>query len=101
MLDAFLERYPNVVWLDDHHSWFWVRQGEGRNRILGQIRKMLAVAGSLSLESLREGVLRYHRTRNTILPRSVLIGLCRAGGFQVRDDVISTNERIAVGEALG
>ncbi len=98
---AFLERHPNVVWLDNDHSWFWVRQGEGRNRVVGQIRKMLAVAGSLPLETLREGVLRYHRTRNTVLPRSVLIGLCRAAGFQVRDRLVSTSERIEVGKVLG
>lgn len=100
-VSAFLERYPNAVWLDNDHTWFWVRQGEGRNRVVGQIRKMLAVAGSLSLETLREGVLRHHRTRNTVLPQSVLIGLCRAAGFQVRDRVVSTSERIEVGKVLG
>jgi len=98
---AFLERHPNVVWLDDDYSWFWVRQGEGRNRVVGQIRKMLAVARSLPLETLREGALRHHRTRNTILPRSVLTGLCRAAGFQVRDGVVSTSERIELGKVLG
>lgn len=98
---AFLQRHPNVAWLDDDHSWFWVRQGEGRNRVVGQIRKMLAVVGSLPLESLREGVLRHHRTRNTILPRNVLLGLCRAAGFRVCDEVVSAPERIDVGKALG
>lgn len=98
---AFLDRHPGVVWLDDAHRWFWIRQKEGRNRVLGQIRKMLAVTPSLPLETLREGVLRHHRTRNTILPRSVLMGLCRAAGFQVRDGVVSTTEHIEVAEVLG
>lgn len=98
---AFLERHPNVVWLDDGHSWLWVRQAEGRNRIVRQIRKMLAVAGSLPLEALREGVLRHHRTRNTVLPRNVLLGLCRAAGFQVRDDRVSTSEPVTLSNALG
>jgi hypothetical protein len=98
---AFLERQSSVVWLDDTHRWFWVRQGEGRNRIVGQIRKMLAVADSLPLEALREGILRHHRTRSAILPRSVLIGLCRAAGFQVRDGVVSTSEHIELAKVLG
>lgn len=98
---AFLGRHPNVAWLDDDHDWFWVRQGEGRNRVVGQIRKMLAVVDSLPLETLREGVLRHHRTRSTILPRGVLIGLCRAAGFQVRNGIVSTSERIEVGKVLG
>lgn len=98
---AFLARHQNVVWLDDDHDWFWVRQGEGRNRILGQIRKILAVAGSLSLESLREGVLRHHRTRNVVLPRNALAGLCRAAGFGVLDGTVSGGEREKMGEILG
>ena len=80
---------------------FWVRQGEGRNRITGQIRKMLAVAGSLPLETLREGLLRHYRTQSTILPRKILIGLCRAAGFQVYDGLVSTSERIEPSEVLG
>lgn len=97
---AYLERYPNVVWLDDDHSWFWVRQAEGRNRVVRQIRRMLAVAGALPLETLREGILRYHRTRGTILPRSVLAGLCRAAGFQLNNGVVSASGHIEVGEVL-
>jgi hypothetical protein len=98
---SFLARHPRVVWLTDDHGWFWVRQSEGRNRVLAQIRKILAVAGSLSLESLREGVLRHHRTRNTVLPRQALAGLCRAAGFEVRDGTVSVNERVEDGDVLG
>ena len=98
---VFLERTPNAVWLDDAHGWFWVRQAEGRNRIVGHIRKMLAVAGSLPIETLRDGILRHHRTRSTILPRNVLTGLCRAAGFRVCDGAVSASERIEVGEVLG
>lgn len=97
---AFLERYPSVVWLDDQ-DWFWVRQGEGRNRVLGQIRKMLAVAGSLPLESLREGVLRHHRTRNTILPRNAFEGLCRSPGLQVHNGMVSAQKPIRMDQVLG
>lgn len=89
---AFVERHPNVAWLNDDHSWFWVRQGEGRNRVVRQISKMLTVAGSLPLESLREGILRNHRTRSAVLPRSVLEGLCRAAGFKVHDGMVSISE---------
>ena len=101
IIKAFLDRHPSVVWLDDDHSWFWVRQGEGRNRITGQICKMLAVAGALPFETLREGLLRHHRTQNTILPRKILIGLCRAAGFRVHEGLVSANERIEIGEVLG
>lgn len=101
IIKAFLERHPNVVWLDDDHSWFWVRQGEGRNRITGQICKMLAVAGALPFEALREGLLRHYRTHNTILPRKILIGLCRAAGFRVHNGLVSTNELIKTDEVLG
>ncbi len=98
---AFLERHPTVVWLDNDHNWFWVRQSEGRNRVVAQIRKMLAVADSLSLETLREGILRHHRTRSTTLPRNVLTGLCRAAGFQVHDGVVSTSEPVEITQVLG
>jgi hypothetical protein len=97
---GYLQRHPNVVWLDDDHSWFWVRQAEGRNRIIRWISRMLAVAGPLPPETLREGILRYHRTRNTILPRSVFAGLCRAAGFQLEDGVVSPSGHIEGSEVL-
>jgi hypothetical protein len=90
-----------VVWLDEGHNWFWVRQAEGCNRIVGQISKMLVVAGMVPLETLRAGILRYHRTRSTNLPRRVFEELCRAAGSHISNGVVSASEREDVGEALG
>lgn len=98
---AYLKRNPHVVWLDDDQSWFWVRQGKGRNRVVRQVQKMLAVMGTLPLETLREGALRNHRTRGTSLPRRVFEGLCRAAGFRVHAGVVSASEHIEVAEVLG
>lgn len=98
---AFLERNPQVAWLDGDRSWFWVRQAEGRNRLVAQIRKILAAAGSVQLETLRDGVLRNHRTSNTSLPRLVFEGLCRAAGFHVTGGVVSASEQIDTSKVLG
>lgn len=82
-------------------SWFWVRQAEGRNHYVGMIRKMLAVGGKIPLETLRDGILRHHRTRGTSLPRHVFEGLCRAAGFRIADGMVSASEPIDPGKVLG
>jgi hypothetical protein len=84
-----LERHPNTVWLDAGREWFWLRQADGRNRYINAAKKILSVSGAVRLETLREGVLRHHRSKGLSLPRHVFEGLCRAAGFTVRADMVS------------
>lgn len=80
---SFVDRMEAAVWLDTEHNWFW----DGRDTSLySSAVKILAVTGSVRLETLRTGVLRNFRTKNTSLPRSAFSGLCRAFGFQVESD---------------
>ncbi len=62
---------------------------------------MLAVAGTVPLETLRDGILRYQRTRSTNLPKRVFEELCRAAGSHISNGVVSASERVDVGEVLG
>ena len=84
-----LDRNPQVVWLDRQHRWFWLRQKEGRNRWLNQARKILSVTDPVSLSSLREGLMRHHRSRGMSITHEALEGLCRAVGFVVSGGCVS------------
>lgn len=89
MVRTFLDRYDNIVWLDSDRTWFWIQQKEGRNRYLNAAKKILSVTNGVSLETLREGVLRHHRTRRMSLPRNVFEAFCRAEGLQNDHGIVS------------
>jgi sigma-70-like protein len=89
MVRSFLDRYDNVVWLDSEHNWFWIQQKEGRNRYVNAAKKILSVTNGVAIETLREGVLRHHRTRRMSLPRTIFEAFCRAAGFQNQNGIVS------------
>ena len=89
MVRSFLDRYDNVVWLDSEHNWFWIQQKEGRNRYVNAAKKILSVTNGVSIETLREGVLRHHRTRRMSLPRKIFEAFCRAAGFHNQNGIVS------------
>ena len=76
---AMLEEVIGFHWLDSHHDWFWIRDLP-RNRLLSQIEKIMAVAGSIEVADLRNGVGRHHRMHGFRPPRDVLAALCEDTG---------------------
>jgi hypothetical protein len=64
---------PETRWLDGEREWLFLPTG--KNRAANHLRKMLAVAPSLSVSDVREGFRRY-RDREVILPRHVVPELC-------------------------
>jgi hypothetical protein len=97
---SFLDRYDNVVWLNSERTWFWLQQKEGRNRYINAIKKILSVTNGIGLETLRDGVLRHHRTRRMSLPRNIFEALCRAAGLQNHSGIISHPGSLEVSEEL-
>lgn len=75
LLRILLGAVPNLEWLDEEKEWFWVK-GTSRNRLLNQAEKIIAVAGSIGIAELREGVGRFYRMDGFRPPREVLAQLC-------------------------
>ena len=63
-------------WLDESGGWFLLISVP-RNRLLNQIRKILAVAEGLEVSELRSGVCRHHRMKGVAPPQRVLLEFCR------------------------
>lgn len=93
-LQGVLEVSPSFYWLDDVHEWFWL-SNTPRNRLLNQIEKIMSVAGSIDIGSLRDGVGRNHRMKGFRPPREVLARLCQTSGLYRRE-----GEMIIEGPAL-
>jgi len=74
-----LASHDDFCWLDERRGWFWLRP-TARNRLLNQIEKIMAVAPSVSIAELRDGVGRPHRMKGLRLPRHVLARLCADSG---------------------
>ncbi len=105
-----LEAREGFFWLDQRRGWFTLHP-TARNRVLNQVEKILAVAPSISIVELREGVGRDHRMKDLRLPRHVLIALCESTGRYERDgdrvlrkpghpgwrDILSESELLLVG----
>jgi hypothetical protein len=66
-----IEANPGVVWLDETNDWFTIF-GLPRNRLLNIIRKVLAVAGTVEVRTLREGIQRQFHMRGFAPPTRVL-----------------------------
>ncbi len=78
-----LEAQDTFCWLDRSRGWFWLRD-TSRNRLLNQIEKIVAVAASVTVSDLREGVGRHHRMDGFRPPRDVLVQLCESSGLYRR-----------------
>lgn len=83
-LRGVLEVNPSFHWLDDVRDWFWL-SNTPRNRLLNQIEKIMSVAGSIDIASLRDGVGRHHRMKGFRPPREVLARLCETSGLYGRE----------------
>jgi len=88
LVTLVLESHEAFRWLDERRGWFWLRD-TSRNRLLNQIEKIMAVAGSLPITDLRDGVGRFYRMKGFRPPREVLARLCQdSGRYERRDDWI-------------
>ena len=79
MVRMLLPQVPGFAWLNEDGGWFWLKGR--RNKLLGQIEKIMSVAGSIDLGELRNGVGRHHRMRGFRPPRHVLAQLCLESGL--------------------
>lgn len=109
LLHELLPAVPGFAWLDRDASWFWLASVT-RNRVLGQVRKILSVCSApIPVRELREGVARHHRMGGYAPPSNILLEICRRaegcvveGGKVVAhpplpwSDVLDTVERAMV-----
>ena len=97
----FLERRQRLEWLDAEHSWFWIRQPAGRNRLEQDIRKVLSVCGRVEAGTLVRALARNPRAWPRPIPTEAVVGLCLATGLCVEDGMVSSRVPIDPAEALG
>ena len=90
-----LDAQNDIVWLDDEREWFLVR---GARSPLGSnmLRKMLSVAGSLSLAEVDDGLQRAFRPVR--LPRNVLLRVCESTSWLVVDESHVVTSKVALDE---
>lgn len=75
---------PSFEPLDDEARWWW--KPVGRNRLVNNLRKIMAVAHNLPLSELRDALRRPHRSGHFAPPTAVLASLCaRVPGLMVSD----------------
>jgi hypothetical protein len=97
ILSTILASQPDFRWLDHHSGWFWLA-GTRRNRAVGRVRKMLAVANPLAVCELRAGL---GRMGSPLAPERTLLAFCRQiDGLSVQGDMIYANPGIESAEVL-
>jgi len=97
LISAILSSEPDFRWLDRRSGWFWLA-GTRRNRAVGRVRKMLAVANPLAVSELRAGL---GRMDSPLAPERTLLEFCRQiDGLSVRGDTIYANPGIESAEVL-
>lgn len=98
IIRRFLARLDGLTWLDPEENWFWL--SSRGSSIVTTTRKILSVSRRLSLETLRDGVLRPLRTRGAVIPRSVYAGLCKAIGCTVEEKWVLAPQELESPEIL-
>jgi hypothetical protein len=97
LLSDILSSQPDFRWLDRRSGWFWLA-GTRRNRAVGRVLKMLAVANPLAVSELRAGL---GRMGSPLAPERTLLAFCRqVDGLSVRGDMIYANPGIESAEVL-
>lgn len=85
---CLLGAVDGVRWLDAEREWLFISETK-RNRLSNHVTKILAVAGSISLADLRDGVGRHHRMHGFRPPREVLARFCEEFGYErVGDEIL-------------
>ncbi|MCL4368851.1 MAG: hypothetical protein M1337_06765 [Actinobacteria bacterium] len=91
----------DLRWLDAVGGWFWLPSVR-HNRLLTQVRKMMAVAHQLEVGDLRRGIARHHRMIGFAPPSDVLLELCRQQPlYTVQGNVVIADESLRWQDVLG
>jgi hypothetical protein len=98
-----LERADGFKWLEAERGWFWLDSVKvGRNRLLNQITKILAVAERIEVGELRQGVARHYRMKGFAPPKRVLLELCgQLPGYAVTGNTVSAQPPLDWRRSLG
>lgn len=80
MVVESLECVASCDWLDEHKSWFTLRQVQN-NRLATRIRKILSVAPAIQVSDLRRGIARHYSMEGFSPPSPVLLQLCAGMGW--------------------
>jgi hypothetical protein len=97
LISAILSSQSDFRWLEPGSGWFWLA-GTRRNRAVGRVRKMLAVANPLALSELRLGL---GRMGSPPAPGRTLLEFCRQiDGLSVRGELIYANPCIESADVL-
>lgn len=94
-----------VEWLDRLRGWYWF--GEANNVLVDAVRKVLSVASEMSLEGLREAVMRAPQLRDEgeRLETRVVFVVCaslpgvRVEGQVVRSELVQADGQLSAAEA--
>ncbi len=96
-----MERVDGIHWLDARGGWFWLSSVR-HNRLLNQVRKIMAVTHELDVTDLRRGIARHHRMEGFAPPPDVLLELCRQQPlYQVRGSMVVAGRSLDQGALLG
>lgn len=92
LLTAVLEGESSFSWLDRERGWFWFNDSR-RNPLRTRIRKVLAVADTITIGELRLAVSRPYRARGFSPTRRVLREACsQMRGCTVQGDLVTAVE---------
>jgi hypothetical protein len=77
--EALIRTGARFEWLDQESGWFWYRpnRSRGSNRLIDQIKQIMAVTPSISLRELRAAIRRDHRWGGFAPPLQVLASVCK------------------------
>lgn len=75
-LIEIMEQDGDFLWLDDKREWAWRGPHEGRNRLINDICKVLAVAPRVDIAELRRAIRRDLRMGGFAPPTDILGAVC-------------------------
>jgi hypothetical protein len=78
--EAAVRTGPRFEWLDRENGWFWYIPewyGDTTNRLVNQIKRVLAVTPRIRLSELRSAIRRDHRMGEFAPPLNVLSSVCQ------------------------
>jgi hypothetical protein len=91
-VEAVARTVPRFEWLDRDTGWFWYRPESvhSKNRLVSQIKRIMAAAPSLPLRDLRNAIRRDYRLGMSAPPLDVVSRVCKRLLFlQVDNDTVT------------
>jgi len=77
--EAVIRTGARFEWLDQENGWFWYmpNRSGGSNRLINQIKRVMAVTPSIRLREFRAAIRRDHRRGSFAPPLKVLAAVCK------------------------